>query len=77
MEEALLIMSYITMEVICAQCVAIFVVTHFIIIAAAYRWKSSPTRACLEEHTLTELNETHPPTGLTRQLLINHPDTVD
>lgn len=39
-EEAL-ILSYTTMEVICARCLAIFVVTHFIIIATAYRWNNS------------------------------------
>lgn len=36
-----LILSYITMQAICAQCLAIFVVTHFIIIAITYRWNNS------------------------------------
>lgn len=64
------------MEAICAQCLAIFVVTHFIIIAIAYR-TTAPTQACLEERTLTELNETCPLYGLTRELLISHPGTDD
>lgn len=29
------------MQAICAQCLAIFVVTHFIIIAITYRWNNS------------------------------------
>lgn len=30
------------MKVICAQRLAIFVVTHFINVATAYRWNNSP-----------------------------------
>lgn len=38
---------------------------------------TAPTQACLEEQTLTELNETCPLYGLTRELLISHPDVDD
>ena len=40
--KAALTLWHTTMKVICVQCLAISVVTHFIIIAASYRWNSSP-----------------------------------
>lgn len=54
-----------------------FVVVH-LIIGTTYRCnKQAPTTACLEEGALTELNETCPLCGSTREPLISQPDTDD
>lgn len=54
-----------------------FVGVH-LIIGTAYRCnKQAPTPACLEEGALTELNETCPLCGSTREPLISQPATDD
>lgn len=54
-----------------------FVVAHLIIGAAYGCNEQAPTPAHLEERTLTELNETRPLCGSTREPLISQPDMDD
>lgn len=67
--KAALILSYITMAVICVYCSAIML-SHISSLLTVTDTTRVPTQACLEKHTLTELNETCPFSGWQENCLL-------